>query len=395
MGTSCDRLWEIDPYRKGRLAANAAESFHRHLGVCADCRSQMQRDEELRELAGKLPDPGPTDLALRRLRARVLRDSAIGVPGRAAHGRRLGAFTILVAVSLSASLLLVFRHASRAKAVTTIAVAVAPRAPDAPLGPGSEALAGSVVSSSSDARWSQVREAGIERMYLDQGAVRVHVRPQLSGERFLVMLPDGEIKVRGTTFDVSVERGATRHIYVVEGVVDLHLRDRELRRLSAQEGYDAPALLPPAASPAPPQPLRVFAPPPHAAPSATSPTEDHAGAYAAAIELLREGRGEQSAAAFHALVLAEPGTPQAEDASFLEAVALARAGRTDAAALAAEHHLASFPDSFRRKEATILVARAAGLRGDCVKARALMAPWKHDSDPNVRSAIGSCEDRTP
>src|SRR5208283_5215153 len=157
-------------------------SFRRHLRVCADCRTQMQRDEELRELAGKLPNHGPSDLALRRLRARVLRDSAIGEPDRGARDRRLGVVGISVALGVAASLFLVFRHAPRPTTVTPIAVAVE-RPPETVAEAGSETLAGSVVSSSSDARWSQVREVGIERMDLEEGAIRVHVRRQMSGER--------------------------------------------------------------------------------------------------------------------------------------------------------------------------------------------------------------------
>jgi outer membrane protein assembly factor BamD (BamD/ComL family) len=107
---------------------------------------------------------------------------------------------------------------------------------------------------------------------------------------------------------------------------------------------------------------------------------------------LHEGHAERAASDFHALALSEPGTPQAEDASFLEAVAVARAGRTDAAALAAEHYLASFPDAFHRKEAAILVIRSASQRGDCGKAHAMIAQFRGDSlEPSMRSALGPCE----
>jgi TolA-binding protein len=117
-------------------------------------------------------------------------------------------------------------------------------------------------------------------------------------------------------------------------------------------------------------------------------------AYAAAISLLREGRNDEAASAFRAFLLSQPGAPQAEDASFLEAVALARSGRGDAAALAAEQHLASFPSSFHRKDASILVARAAALRGDCGKARALLAPWTGQSpDADALAALRTCEGR--
>jgi hypothetical protein len=80
-----------------------------------------------------------------------------------------------------------------------------------------------------------------------------------------------------------------------------------------------------------------------------------------------------------------------EDASFLEAVALARAGRTDAAGFAAERHLESFPRSFRRKEASLLVARAASRRGDCERARAVLAPWSASgNDSEIHESLRAC-----
>ena len=118
--------------------------------------------------------------------------------------------------------------------------------------------------------------------------------------------------------------------------------------------------------------------------------DDGAAAYAGALDLLRSGRGEEAASAFHVFLLAHPAAPQAEDASFLEAVALARAGRVDAASLAAEHHLASYPGSFHRKEAAILVARTASQRGDCMHARAVLASWLGSPDAEIRSALGPC-----
>jgi len=393
-GRSCDRLWEIDLYRQGQLGAKPARSFDRHLRICTECRTQMDRDEQLRSLARGLSDRSPGDFVLGRLRARVLRDAALGVTDRAAAGRRWALPLAFVALGVSASLVVAFLQAPRAAGVTKKAATAAPATSEAPPGPKAEDLAGTVVASSG-ARWSQAREARMERITLEDGAIRVHVRPQIGDERFLVILPDGEIEVRGTTFDVSVEHGATRHVYVAEGVVDLRLHDRATRRLSADEAYDVDAPIRPTA-PAPREvgrPLRAATPAPTAAtPAAVDVGDREATAYAAAVEMLRQGNCDQSAAAFHAITLAEPGTPRAEDASFLEAVALARAGRVDAAALAAEHHLASFPDSFRRKEAAILVARAASQRGDCDKARAVLAPWRDDS-PGVRGALGSCDDR--
>ena len=84
-------------------------------------------------------------------------------------------------------------------------------------------LAGSVIPGVG-AVWRQSREGGVERVELEAGSVQVHVRAQTPGERFLVELPDGEIEVRGTTFEVTALDGSTRHIGVNEGTVVLRLR---------------------------------------------------------------------------------------------------------------------------------------------------------------------------
>jgi hypothetical protein len=306
------------------------------------------------------------------------------------RGQRWGLAVAAVGVGLAISLIVASYHAPHVTVAAKTQMAKATSASAALVGPGSDAFAGSV-EAPSGAHWRQTRERGIERVDLDDGAIRVHVRRQVDGERFLVVLPDGEIEVRGTTFDVNVEHGITTQVDVHEGVVELRIRGRGITRLSTDEAYNAP-ISTAAIVTAEPTPLAPMTSAPIRIPRRTTHAEDQDIAYAAAVKLLREGRGDEAAAAFHALWLADPHTPQTEDASFLEAVALARQGRVDAAALAAEHHLALFPESFHRKEAAILVARAASQRGDCEKALTMIAPWSNDSlEPNVRGALGPCE----
>jgi hypothetical protein len=238
--------------------------------------------------------------------------------------------------------------------------------------------AGHVVASS-DARWSQRREGELETVALESGRVALRVRPQRIGERFLVSLPDGELEVRGTAFEVDVEGGSTRAVVVSEGAVDLRLEGRESVRLEAGASWPPPSAVP---APAPPAETRA---------ARESPAPREADGYAVAMGLLRGGHNEEAAAAFHAFAQAHRGAPQAEDASFLEAVALARAGRSDAAALSAERHLAAFPRSFHRRDAAILVARAAAQRGECERAEAVLAGWNGKGDPEVQAALRACE----
>jgi TolA-binding protein len=85
-----------------------------------------------------------------------------------------------------------------------------------------------------------------------------------------------------------------------------------------------------------------------------------------------------------------PDAPQAEDAAFLEASALAHAGRPEAAAMAGERFLAAHPASFHARDAAILVARAARDRGDCDAARAALAPFLARPNADVTTALGAC-----
>jgi hypothetical protein len=396
--SGCDRRWELDVYREGRLGAKDARSFERHLKICSECKVRSECDERLRMLAAALPEEPPSELTLRRLRARVLRDVATGVraPEAVPWSRVALAAGFALAVLGGAGWLAHGRHAPSAVAPTAVVVPVAaPEAEPVPSAAPADALAGTVTATAG-ARWTQLRRDGLETVTLADGTLGIHVRPQHAGERFLVALPDGELEVRGTTFDVSVAGGATRGVHVDEGHVELRLQGHPDLRLATGESWTAvPAVAAPASLPSS---VAEKVASPRTAPSSpgapavvASPADDGATAYAGALDLLRTGRGDEAAAAFHAFLLAHPAAPQAEDASFLEAVALARAGRVDAAALAAEHHLASYPGSFHRKEAAVLVARAASQRGDCAHARAVLMPWLGASaDADVRAALGSC-----
>lgn len=218
MPGACERLWEVDAYRDGRLGVKDRASFERHLQACGECRRRMRSRERLRELGQALPTHGPSELGLRRLRARVLRDAAHGAAPLARVSWWRG---IAVVAALACLALWVTVKQHRESARPTLAAGTGPRSVSAALEekPGTEAMAAQVVASAG-ARWTQSRADHVERVELDNGALRVHVRHQVPGERFLVVLPDGELEVRGTTFEVFVEGGATTRVHVDEGVVD-------------------------------------------------------------------------------------------------------------------------------------------------------------------------------
>jgi TolA-binding protein len=399
MKTDCDRSWEIDALREGKLGDRDAEAFERHASACEVCSATIARDARLRTLAASSAGVEPNDLSLRRTRARVLHDVA---------NTRPPAWRAPVAIAAScmaaAVIALSWIGSRRAPPALLPPSAVAPVASGSareasPSEPAAATFAGTVLSADG-ARWFRARDAGVERIRLEEGTMRLSVRHQTAAERFLVELPDGELEVRGTTFTVSASATATERVAVEGGIVALRIRGLPAEvLLQAGESWTAagtkvPAkAAPTAASSAAGGRLRPSTPAATStATAAPAPTEDEgAEAYAASIALWQRHDYAAAAGAFHAFILSHPSASQVEDASFLEAAALARAGRSDAAALAAEDHLARFPRSFHRREAAILVARAARDRGDCAQARTILAPWLGSpADAEARDAVGQC-----
>jgi ferric-dicitrate binding protein FerR (iron transport regulator) len=186
----------------------------------------MSGDERLRELGRSLPAAEPGQLALKRLRARVLRDVTNGVASRSPPRSR-----VVIAASLAIALVAivgwVVAEVESRPQIVTAAASFAPAS-----------LAGSVTPEVG-AVWSQTRGEGVEKVVLVTGTLQVHVRPQSPGERFLVQLPDGELEVRGTTFHVTALEGSTRRVDVDEGTVLLRLRGSAERSLGPSARWSA------------------------------------------------------------------------------------------------------------------------------------------------------------
>lgn len=106
---------------------------------------------------------------------------------------------------------------------------------------------------------------------------------------------------------------------------------------------------------APPQekpPIALHAPiPPAASPSAPPASRD----FAAAMAAIRRGDYGGAAAQLEAFTAAHPADARADEADYLEAVALQRAGRLPEAAAAARRYLATRPHGAHRPEAAQIV----------------------------------------
>jgi hypothetical protein len=383
MSKSCGQAWKVDALEDGSLSASDAESFERHSRICRECHDRVRVDGRLRRFLKELPDVSPLDLPFRRLRARILSDAR---EEATRQPRPRWPALVFAAVALAV--------------LTTLAVASGLRFHPR-VSPPEDPFAGSVTAVPG-AEWVQARHERVETVRLTKGELWIVVRKQTQGERFLVVTPDGELEVRGTTFDIVVDGYSTRYVHVVEGRVAVRLRNRPALELTDGGTWDRDALeASTSAAVAAPIPASV----PVALAESSTPREeglrplvtsppagdDGSAAYEAAMKLYLSAHFAEAAEAFRQFEVRYRHSSFLEDATFLEALSLTKAGHADAGALVASRHLAEFPRSFHAKEASVLVARAARDRGDCEVARASLAPWRNaDADSTSREALGAC-----
>jgi TolA-binding protein len=219
------------------------------------------------------------------------------------------------------------------------------------------------------ARFQRLGGQPDEVVRLHEGIITCEVAPLRAGERFRVLVGDGEIEVHGTTF--TLEAGADRLVAVSvrEGLVELRPREAPPVHLGASARWQAPvptaAPRPPARPPEPPRASTRPPEPPRArrharaasGPAAPAPPRPSIAeqTFADAWAALREGQLERAAAAFARVSDAEPGSPLAEDAAFWRAVALQRARHAPEARRALEAFLAGHPLSDRAGEASVML----------------------------------------
>jgi ferric-dicitrate binding protein FerR (iron transport regulator) len=377
---SCDRRWEVDALREGRLGPKDAEAFDRHARGCPICSSAVAQSGELDSWLKQASSHEPSTIELRRARMRILR--TVGSDSeRAVKPNRIRFVLAAALLLIAGGGVALKRHATRP---ATIAISSSSAPISSLVTPSVAPDFMASVQATSGARWTQSRDGQTEHVALDEGGLHIRVRQHDANLHFIVDLPDCTIEDRGTTFDVEAHDDHTTRVSVSEGLVAIHFPGASDVVLNAGATWPTPS------TPA----LTTTSANAHAAPRAsTIATDDGSTQYAAAVSLLRDRKYAEAAAAFDAYLRAHSREPDAEDASYLEAVALAQSGDTQAASRAAERHLAIYPASFHRKEASLLIARIARDHGDCAKARKTLAPWLGSPpDPEATATVRSCAD---
>lgn len=214
----CDRKWQVEALYDGRLELKDRDSFDRHAHTCRVCSAQLVRLRELHQIMSEAPTAERSDLERRRARIALLGEANRRVVERQAPSRkvRIGALAAAL-LFLGLCTVTLARHSSRRN------------------------LPGFEVVNIAQSDWIADKAGTTSRVTLRSGVASFHVEHVAKGARFLVLLPDGEIEVRGTRFVVDVAAGQTRSVLVTEGVVALRLGGAELVLHPGdrwQKGYD-------------------------------------------------------------------------------------------------------------------------------------------------------------
>jgi len=265
-----------------------------------------------------------------RLRARILREAnARLVSSRARRAPWLALAAVVVA---AAAVVWFIRERPR-----PAPIAVAPKFD---------------VATNDGAVWRTHTDGAVATIELIDGTATFVVPHLEPAQRFLVTLPDGEVEVRGTRFDVVVSSGSTRSVTVREGRVVLRRLGEDELVLRAGDHWsriDAPPVdSVPAAPTLSASTRRPRAP---AAPSSATRFEEAMAAFRSADYARADSLFARFAAEF-------PADARCEDAAFLRAVARSRVGDKDGAASLARAYLAAYPTGLRRVEAQRLVDAA-------------------------------------
>lgn len=361
--------------------------MERHVPVCEAC-TQAARDLDRIGEALRAPREPATPLEHQRARLGLLRRATEPRPGSATVSPSPWRFAVAAAV-VTVAVVTGWAGARLTAAPARPLVALHHRPPPRLAPPRETAL-----RPSDDARFDRTRSAGLEVVTLTQGTLDVTVRPLGPGERFVVRTGDAEVEVRGTAFRIEADQGHIRGVAVAEGAVEVRYAGfsavipsggswRATGDAAASTAAPAAPKADPAATatataiaapvapapriaargpiaPAPRALPEAPAPPPEVAPPepekvvpAVAPRGPSAAsiAFADAMQALRRGDYAQSAAQLEGFSSAHGKDPRADEAEYLRAIALQRAGRAADAAAAARRYLSTRPRGAHRAEA--------------------------------------------
>jgi len=362
-----------------------------HLQRCATCAGTLAEWRDIDSLARELPSLRTSAERRERALAAVLREErTASAPQRArptwVWGSLAGAAVAALVLVVGGSLL-----------------TSQPAPPPVELAQGPTHRG--TIRPHAGARFTLESGAPDEVVRLHEGTISVDVEALRPGERFRVIVGDGEVEVRGTSFDVTAMGDSLAKVLVDHGVVEVRAGSRQVVVLVDGESWEATADRGVEEAPIDvpvPSPKRrpVAGPPDEPAPEPTvgaaspePPSVDPAPPRHPMAELfdrgwkqLRDGRPQEAAQTFGEALSKYPADPLAEDASFWRAVALVRAQSSKEALGALTSFLDAYPKSNRIGETSALLGWILLGKGDVDGAEARFHAAEADPVPSVRAS---------
>jgi len=331
-----------------------------HVAACARCRDMWNGFDRIVQLARELPVQLPPTGHREEVRTALLGGSSALAPSPHRRSRLLVLAPAAAAVAIAAA----------------VSLWISSRPDDVPAQVAMAPLA--TVHASENADYTNESR---ELVRLRNGTLTLDVEPLHEGERFRVVAGDGEVEVRGTSFEVTATGDHLIGVRVSRGRVEVRPAGGAMTVLEPGQSWHVPivAVTPPAPAPAPvpqpaPAPTKIVVARPHAiakthtktaaarvdapvapAPPSPAPAKPAASAdeiaYNDAWDAMRSGNFRSAAAAFARV---QAGA-LVDDASFWHAVALARGNHAGEAIIAFRAMIDRFPSSPRTGEASAML----------------------------------------
>lgn len=360
-----------------------------HLQRCTTCAGTLAEWRDIDSLARELPSLRTSVERRERALAAVLREErTASVPQRARPvwlwGSLAGAAVAALALIVGGSLL---------------------SSPPPPVELAQGPTHRGTIRPHAGARFTHESGVPDEVVRLHEGTISVDVDALRPGERFRVIVGDGEVEVRGTSFDVTAMGDSLAKVLVDHGVVEVRASSRQVVVLVDGESWEAtvdrgveaapveapvpskrrPVAEPPD-EPAPEPTVGAASPKPPSVDPAPPPRHPMAELFDRGWKQLRDGRPQEAAQTFSEALSKYPADPLAEDASFWRAVALVRAQSPKEALGALTSFLDAYPKSNRIGETSALLGWILLGKGDVDGAEARFHAAEADPVPSVRAS---------
>jgi TolA-binding protein len=255
-----------------------------------------------------------------------------------------------------------------------------------------------------DARFARVQPPPDEIVRLDDGRIELDVVPLARGERFRVATDNGEVEVRGTSFEVLAASRQLKAVSVSRGRVEVRSGGGGLAILDAGDRWEKEPAAPPV-TPVARAPHQVHVAdaadvaPGRSAPGIGPRTRQRPSAIESALfdsgwASLRAGDARDAAETFAELARRARGRAIQEDALYWRAVATARCKETESAGRQFREFLAKFPRSARRGEAAVALGWILFDAGQIGEARGAFEQAASDPAAGVRASAAEGMRRT-